>query len=168
MDSGDIIKQESLEILDEDNKETLTNKLSFLGRDLLLETLPSIIDGSNDRIVQDNSLVTYAYNIKRSDEHLLFNTSARDVFNHVRGLSPNPGCYVRVDNKSMKIFDGYITDDDSLGEVGVVSKIYKDGIGVNTLDKIYVITKLQMEGKKVCLAKDYINGKSNLLGVKYE
>lgn len=168
MDSGDIIEQESLEILDSDNKETLTKRLSFLGRDLLLKTLPSIIDQTNKRISQDTSLVTYAYNIKRSDEHLNFDMSSREVFNHVRALSPNPGCYVKIGSKTMKIFEGYISSDSSLGEASEVSKIYKDGIGVNTRDKIYVITKLQMEGKKVCSAKDYINGKSDLLGVKYE
>ena len=58
MDSGDIIVQEELDILDSDNLETLTNRLSILGRDLLLKTLPSIINNTNSRFSQDSSKVT--------------------------------------------------------------------------------------------------------------
>ena len=62
MDSGDIISQRSIPITDSDNVGILWDKLSLLGRDLLIDTLPSIIDGTNDRIKQDESLVTFGFN----------------------------------------------------------------------------------------------------------
>ncbi len=169
MDNGDIIKQESLKIDDSDNLETLTNKLSILGRDLLNKTLPSIFNKTNERIKQDEKEVIYAYNIKREEEHLDFSKSCKEVFNKVRALSPTPACYTKLNKKIVKIYDGYITNDKAKGIPGEIVKLYKDGIGVNTKDFIYVITSLQLEGKKKMLAKDYIRGcKDNLIGEIYE
>lgn len=169
MDSGDIIVQEELDILDSDNLETLTNRLSILGRDLLLKTLPSIINNTNSRFSQDSSKVTYAYNITHDEEHIDFNKSCRNVFNQVRGLSPNPGCYVCFHEKVIKVYNGYETKDVATGNAGMIAKIYKDGIGVNTQDYIYVITEIKLEGKKKMKTKDYLNGcKDKLIGEYYE
>ena len=169
MDSGDIIVQEELYILDSDNLETLTDRLSILGRDLLLKTLPSIINNTNSRFSQDSSKVTYAYNITHDEEHIDFNKSCRNIFNQVRGLSPNPGCYVCFHEKVIKVYNGYETKDVATGNAGVITKIYKDGIGVNTQDYIYVITEIKLEGKKKMNVKDYLNGcKDKLIGEYYE
>ena len=54
MDSGDIIKEREISILDSDNLDSLYEKMSYLGRDLLMETLPSIIAGTNERISQND------------------------------------------------------------------------------------------------------------------
>ena len=62
MDSGDIISQRETKILDLDTVESLHDRLSSLGRELLLDTLPSILDGSAKRVKQDADSVTYAYN----------------------------------------------------------------------------------------------------------
>ena len=67
MDNGDIISQREIKIEDSDNLESLHDKLSILGKELLLDTLPSIIDGTNDRIKQDENEITFAYNISRED-----------------------------------------------------------------------------------------------------
>ena len=71
----------SIPIENDDNLETLSNKLSILGRDLLLDTLPSIIDGSNDNIPQDEEKVVYAYNIKPEEEEIDFNNRSIDIYN---------------------------------------------------------------------------------------
>lgn len=65
MDEGDIITQREIPILDTDTASSLHDKLSVLGKDLLLETLPSIIDGTNSRTPQDSSLATYAFTLKK-------------------------------------------------------------------------------------------------------
>ena len=70
MDSGDIISQRETKILDLDTVESLHDRLSSLGRELLLDTLPSILDGSAKRVKQDADSVTYAYNIQREEEYL--------------------------------------------------------------------------------------------------
>ena len=167
MDSGDIIKQESIKITDEDNVGTIHDKLSVMGSKLLMETLPSIFDGTNDRFKQDESEVTFAYNIKREEEKIDFNKTARDVFNQVRGMYPFPVAYMIVNDEIVKICECKIGEKKG-GEVSTITSIYNDGIGVMCNDKEVIITKLKPSGKKEMSARDYLNGKRNekLLGVK--
>ena len=165
MDDGDIIKQSSISISDEDNVGTIHDKLSILGRDLLLETLPSIFDKTNDRIKQDESEVTFAYNIKREEEKLDFNKTAREVFNHIRGLYPFPVAYTTLDDEIIKVCSSRIGEVKK-GKPGEIVSIYKDGIGVMCSDREIIITKLKQTGKKEMNANDFINGrrKDNLVG----
>lgn len=167
MDDGDIIKQKSIEILDSDNVGTIHDKLSVMGRDLLLETLPSIFDGTNDRIKQDESGVTFAYNIKREEEHLDFNKSAREVFNHIRGLYPFPTSYMVINDEIIKVCESRIGDKKN-DNISTITSIYDDGIGIMCNDKEIIITRLKPSGKKEMSTRDYLNGKKkdSLLGVK--
>ena len=165
MDDGDIIKQESIEINDNDNVGTIHDKLSVLGRDLLFKTLPSIFDKTNDRIKQDESKVTFAYNIKREEEKVDFNESARTVFNKIRGLYPFPIAYTEFKGEIIKLCESRIGDNVS-GEPGEITHLYSDGIGIKCNDKEIIITRLKPSGKKEMSARDYLNGKRNekLLG----
>lgn len=167
MDDGDIIKQESIKITDEDNVGTIHDKLSILGRDLLLKTLPSIFNKTNDRIKQDEKEVTFAYNIKREEEKIDFNKTAREVFNQIRGLYPFPTSYATLNGEVIKICESKIGKEVS-GEIGQITHIYGDGIGVKCSDKEIIITRLKPSGKKEMNVKDYLNGKRNekLLGEK--
>lgn len=163
MDDGDIITQKSIDINIDDNVQIIHDKLSIIGRDLLLETLPSIFNNTNDRIKQDSSLVTFAYNIKREEEHISFNNDALKVHNTIRGLYPFPTGYVMFDGEVLKICSSRLGENVS-GEIGQITNIYKDGFGVKCADKEIIITKVKPSGKKEMLAKDFINGKRDLLG----
>ena len=166
MDDGDIIVQKSIDITDLDNVGTIHDKLSVLGSELLLETLPSIFNGTNPRIKQDESEVTFAYNIKREEEQLNFNKTAREVFNHIRGMYPFPVAYMTINDEIIKVCESRIGQT-SKGEVGTISNIYKDGLGIKCSDKEIIITRVKPSGKKEMSARDFINGrKDNLLGVK--
>ena len=167
MDDGDIIKQESIDITDEDNVGTIHDKLSILGRDLLLETLPSIFNKTNDRIHQDESEVTFAYNIKHEEEKLDFNKTAREVFNHIRGMYPFPVSFTTLDGEVIKVCESKIGENVK-GENGTITNLYKNGIGVKCSDKEIIITRLKPNGKKEMNASDFINGrrKDNLIGKK--
>lgn len=170
MDSGDIISQEEIPILDDDNLEKLHDKLSEIGAKLLIETLPSIIDGTNERIKQNLDEVTYAYNIKREEEHIDFSKSSRDVFNLIRGLSPVPSANAILDSKEMKIYDSYILDKEYEGVPSEIVDIIKDGIVVKTGDGAVILTSVKPFGKKKMDAKSYVNGygKDNLIGKVFE
>ena len=167
MDDGDIIKQESIKIEDSDNVGTIHDKLSVLGSELLLETLPSIFDGTNERIKQDESQVSFAYNIKREEEKVNFNKSSREVFNHIRGLYPFPCAYTEINGEIVKLCESKIGSNVS-GEVSTITNIYKDSIGIKCSDKEILITRVKPSGKKEMSARDYINGRkeSELKGVK--
>lgn len=165
MDTGDIISQEKIKIEDTDTVEILHDKLSVLGKDLLLKTLPDIIAGNITRVKQDESKVTFAYNIKREDEHVDFNQTAKDIYNLVRGLNSFPGAFAVLDDKIVKLYAGRIGNL-SKGTPGEIVDICKDGIVVSTKDYDYIITELKEEGKKKVSVKDYLNGKKKeeLLG----
>ena len=166
MDTGDIISQEAIPILDSDNLETIHDKLSILGTKLLLETLPSIFGETNTRLKQDPSKVTYAYNIKREEEHIDFNKTSREVFNLIRGLSPIPSSYAILFNEEMKILESKISDKTYNGVCGEIVEINKEGIVVKTKDSAVVLTKVKPFGKKTMDAYSYVNGisKDKLLG----
>ncbi len=158
MDTGDIISTKEYIISDTDNVGILHDKLSMMGKYLLKETLPSIINGTNSRTPQDNNLATYAYNISREEEHLDFNSSSKDIYNKVRGLYPWPKANTIINDQEVKILECFIGEKDSTLSPGTICEINKDNIGICTKDKIIYITKVKPFGKKEMNALDYING----------
>lgn len=170
MDTGDIISKVEVPILDSDNLESLHDKLSISGTKLLLDTLPSIFDGTNSKIPQDNSEATYAYNIKREEEHIDFNKDSRDVFNLIRGLSPIPGANAVLDGVEFKIYDSIIVESNYNGKPGEVVDIVKNGIVVKTGNGCVAITSIKPSGKSRMDASSYVNGigKDKLLGMVFE
>ena len=164
MDDGDIIAQKEIPIEITDNVGIIHDKLSILGRDLLLETLPSIFNKTNNRIKQDESEVTFAYNIKREEELIDFNKSALEVYNQIRGMYPFPVAYMTLDNEIIKVCESKIGESKK-GNIGTITNIYKDGIGIMCLDKEIIITRLKPSGRKEMNASDFINGrKAKLVG----
>ena len=166
MDDGDIISKKEVEITDTDTASTLHDKLSKLGSELLIETLPSIIEGTNERIPQNEREVTFAPIIKPIDEKLDFSKTSREIYNKIRGLNSFPGAYFILDGKRFKVWESIIVDEyfpNSLD--GEIIKIYKEGIGVKTNNGVIVLTQIQPEGKSKMNAKDYLNGiKESLIG----
>ena len=162
MDEGDIISQKEIPIEYDDTAESLHDKLAILGRDLLLETLPSIIDGTNTRTKQDTFSATYAPTIKREDERLDFSKSKREVYNQIRGLYSWPGAYCLFEGKILKVWEARETNNifNNLFN-GQITAIYDDGFGVKVDNGEIVFTKVQLEGKKKMPAKEFINGHSN-------
>lgn len=168
MDSGDIISTAETEIKDNDNLETLHDRLSIMGKDLLLKTLPSIFDRTNQRIKQNVEEVTYAYNITREEEHIDFSKTRKEIFNQVRGLNPTPGAYCLFNHEVLKVYDTEINSDDKVEDksIGEITTVYKNGIGVKVSDGELIITEIKPFGKKKMLVKDYLNGikKEELIG----
>lgn len=158
MDTGAIISQKEYQIKDTDNVETLHNILSKIGAELLIETLPSIIEGTNSKVPQNNLEATYAWNINREDEHLNFNKTAKEVYNQVRGLNPWPKAYSIINENEVKILECFIGNKESEFSPGTICEVNKDNIGICTKDKIIYITKVKPFGKKEMPALDYING----------
>ena len=166
MDDGDIITQSEIEITNTDTASTLHDKLSILGSKLLIETLPSILDGTNTRTAQELSEVTFAPIIKKEDEKLDFSKTSKEVYNKIRGLNSFPGAYFMLDGKRFKVWESMIADDYFPNYLdGEIVKIYKEGIGVKTHNGVIILTVIQPEGKGRMRAKDYLNGqKENIVG----
>ena len=166
MDSGDIISQREVDILPLDTLDTLSVKLKEVGSELLIDTLPSIIEGTNERKKQDADEVTFARIIKKEEELIDFDRPTEEVYNHIRGLSSVPGAYFEMNGKKVKAYSAKLGE--GKGEVGVINAVYKNGFGVGTADGEIIITCIKPEGKNKVSVQDYFNGikKETLLGVK--
>jgi len=166
MDTGDMIKKAEYKISEYDNVGTLHEKLSLIGADLLIETLPSIIAGTCERIKQNDDEATIARVIKREDEKLNFMDTSREIVNRIRGLNPWPLAYILIDGQEVKVLEAYIEEYDGYDCPGEIIDIRKDAIGIKSNDGIVYITKIKPFGKKIMLVRDYLNGvdKNSLLG----
>lgn len=165
MDAGDIIAQRSIPILPTDTSEVLFEKLSYVGRDLLLETIPRIVDGEITAVPQDEHLVSYAYNIKREEEHLDLSLTKKQIDAKMRAFTPEPLVYVMVEGEPMKIHRLKYLDDPLTDEVenGTIIDITKDQIIVKVGNGYIALLEVQLPGKKAQSVRDFMNGKGRTL-----
>lgn len=168
MDNGDIISQSEYQILENDNVGTLHDKLSKIGADLLLKTLPSILNGTNIRIKQEKSEVTFAYNIKREEERLDFHKKGREILNHIRGLNPWPLANFILEGLEYKVLEARFEPKEAKEEVGTIVEATKSTLGIVCQDGILYLEKIKPFGKKEMSIKNYLNGidKEKLVGKK--
>lgn len=164
MDTGDMIKKRSIPILEDDTYESLHDKLKTIGPDLLLETLPLILNGTNERIKQDNEEATYGYNIRREEEVIDFNLNVKEVYNKIRGLNPIPGSYFILNGKTVKVYGAKIIEGTYQNKKnGEIIKLEKDAILIKANDGIIAITDIKYEGKKRMLVKEFLNGNKEIV-----
>lgn len=167
MDTGDIIQSEEVLIEKDDTVGTLHDKLSVMGKELLLNVLNKYKDGNFPHVRQDDSEATYAPIIKREDELVDFNKTSLEIYNKIRGLNPFPVAYATLDGKVMKLYASSIKDNVYTSKKnGEIVRVYSDGIGVSTRDSEIVITEIKPEGKRKMSVKEYLNGidKESLVG----
>ncbi len=170
MDSGDIISQIVYKIEKEDNVGTLHDKLSVLGADLLIDTLPSIMNGTNERIKQDEEKVTFSYIIKREDECLDFSKAGVEIINKIRGLYPWPLANFKLNTNEIKVLEASFLPKNNNKETGLLIEIDKNHLGITCKDGIIYLEKIKPFGKKEMAIKDYLNGikKEELLNKKVD
>lgn len=159
MDDGDIISQSKISISKTDNVGSLHDKLSVLGAKLLEETLPRILNHTNERIKQDESEVTFAPTIKREDEHIDFNKNGEDIINLVRGLNPWPLSNAVVNDTEIKVLEVSFIKKEVTNVKEVI--ISKDKFGITCKDGIIYLEKVKPFGKNIMNIKDYLNGINN-------
>lgn len=168
LDAGDIISQITVPIEKEDHTGSMFEKLSTAGTRLLKETLPSIIEGTNDRIPQDEEQVTFARNISREQERIDWTKSALAIHNQVRGLHPWPVAYTTFKGENMKIWWTEEADADGTGRAGEIVSLAEDAIIVQTGQGTIAIKELQPAGKKRMAASDYLKGPKIQAGDLFE
>jgi len=169
IDTGNIIMSRSIEIEDNDNSLSLSNKLSLLGANLLIDTLPKIFEGENFDIPQDNEEATYVGMLKREDEHIDFNNSVENIKNQVRAFSPEPYAFINIDDTEYKISEVEIKKCD-VSKIGIIVEVNKDSFGITAKDGIVYIKRIKPSGKKEMSVKDFFNGfdKKSLLNKKVD
>ncbi len=166
LDAGDIISQQEIVIEDTDHTGSMFEKLSEVGRELLKATLPSIIDGTNPRIRQDESKVTYASNISREQERIDWSKEARTIYNQVRGLHPWPVAYTTFEDANFKIWWAQVGTTSNDREPGEVVAIHKDHFEIATGEGgSLAVYDVQPAGKKRMTAQEYLRGTGSKLQI---
>ena len=163
MDAGDIISQRSIPIEDTDDSGTMFKKLSLLGRDLLLETLPKLISGDVNPVAQDPDKVVFSPNITSEQEQIDFRLPARLIDAKVRGLRPAPLGNMVIDGLRTKIYDVTPLEEKTDLEPGKVVRVTKHQLVIAAGDgTTYQINKLKPAGKKAMDITSYLNGHKDI------
>jgi methionyl-tRNA formyltransferase len=167
VDTGNIILQQKVRIDVDETAGTLHDKLSGIGKNVVLETVKLIESGNVEIKPQDDSLASPAPKIFKEDCKINWDTPAEKTYNFIRGLSPYPTAWTTLDKKIVKIYLAGETGMKSTSEPGSIH-IDSKKIFVDTADKKLEITELQIEGKKRVFAVDFVNGLKNTSNLKFK
>lgn len=160
MDAGDMLAQATLPIEIDDDNASIFAKMSILGRDVLLETIPKLMTGKINAKKQDETKVVFSPTIKPEEEKLTLMMDAKQLDWKIRALRPAPGAYFpNMNGKRTKIWNITPLDiktKDPAGTVELVTKHELHVAGAN--GSIYKINELQPAGKPRLKVTDYLNG----------
>ncbi len=166
MDSGDIILQRRVKILDSDNTESLSLKLSVAGADLLLEAIGLIGNGETNFINQKEEEATFAPKLKKEDGIIDWTKSAVEIHNKVRAMYNWPGAFSNLSGRTVKIWQTHVVDSqpEGVNNPGEIIKIEPNGIFVACGKGMLRIKELQAEGGKRMPVSEYLRGHKIAVG----
>lgn len=173
MDTGDILRQETVPIDSTDNTATLTGKLVQVGIQLLLQTLPLWIERRIKPQKQDGSRATLCQMIERSDGHIIWTDDAESIYNRYRALYPWPGIYTYWKKKDdllrLKLLSiSYQKQNPQItNPLGTIFEI-GEKIGVQTTTGIIFLEEVQLEGKTPMAITEFLRGNDGFVGSNLE
>lgn len=163
MDTGPLLGQRTIIIEKNDNFESLHNKLSALGADLLSETLPKYLNGEIKPVAQNESEATYCQILTKEDGKIEWNKSAEEIERQVRAFTPWPGSFTYWDKKVLKILAVKQNKDNNNNNIGEVFKA-DEGLSIKCGKGTLEILELQLEGKNPMSSKEFLNGYAKIIG----
>jgi len=161
LDTGPMLSQAKVDILPDDTGQSLHDKLSQLGADLLVNTLPGYLSGTVQPVQQPDAGVTYAPQIKKEEGQIDWSDESKNIALLVRAFDPWPGTFTFWDGIQLKILAGYATNGSA--EPGAV--VDHDGkIAIGTGKGLFCPTKVQLAGKKAAEIDDFVRGRDTFVG----
>jgi methionyl-tRNA formyltransferase len=156
LDTGDILLQQEVGILDEDTAETLSPRLAAIGAELMVETLRGLADDSIKPQRQHDAEATLAPVLKKEDGRIDFNRSAQEIYNRLRGFQPWPGAFTTFRAKNLNISAATPGSEQCLpGQLSVMGDRLFVGCGGGTALELF---QVQPEGKKRMSVRDFVHG----------
>ena len=165
LDTGPILKQISCPINDNDTGATLHDKLANISAEHINETLKKIITNKLIPTNQDNEKATYAKKIGREDAKLDWNKPAIELERKIRAYNPVPVTHTNLKGIDMKIWEAKIKTSTSKLKPGTILN-EKLTLDIMTGQDLISITKLQLPGKKIISAKDFLNSHTDFVNRK--
>lgn len=174
LDTGDIILKEEVEIKKEDTTDTMFEKLSEIGSELLIKAIEKIENGTAKRIKQDDSIATYAEILKKEEAYISFEDTSKEILNKVRGMNGALTAKAIFENKIYKIYEIEIVEDNKIKKIEKENNvsltslepgkylITKNNIYVKSGDGVIELKKIQAPNKKKMSVHDFLLGNSTL------
>ncbi len=156
VDTGAILSQRSLPIATDDTAGTLSDRLSTLGANLLMETLPLYLSGGLVPQPQDETQATYAPMIKKENGLLNFSRPAIELDRQVRAYNPWPGAFTYWNSQVLKIRHAHVADAPK-GHPGQ-HVTFGDAPAITTEDGLLVIDELQLAGRNTQSGAAFLRG----------
>ncbi|AGU81155.1 methionyl-tRNA formyltransferase [Streptococcus anginosus] len=163
MDAGDMIARRAIPIEETDNVGTMFEKLALVGRDLLLESLPSYLAGDLKSVPQDKNQVTFSPNISPEEERIDWTKTNRQLFNQIRGMYPWPVAHTLLNGERFKIYEA--TPVEGAGQPGEILAIGKKELIVAAGESALSLKTVQPAGKSKMTIVDFLNGLGRQLSV---
>lgn len=164
LDTGDMLVKRSLSIFADETAGELHDRLALLGREAMDETLARLCAGTLVAEKQDDSLSTYASMMKKEDGLIDWQQSAGQIHNLVRGLNPWPAAYTELEGQTLKVSKTRCVEGE--GPAGSVLRADAEGVVVACGEGALSIGALQLPGKKMLEAGDFLRGKALEPGVQ--
>jgi len=155
LDAGDILSQREVEIREEDNAQTLHDRLAQVGAELLIETIPGFIRGEIEPRPQNHSQATYCPKITKEMGRIDWERSAGEIFNMVRAFTPWPGAFTHHRGKMVKLTE--VRPVEGKGRPGEVIEAGRRLV-VATGEGALEILKIKPEGRKEIGGDEFIRG----------
>lgn len=165
-DTGDMLLKKSITIADSETSQTLHDRLSILGAEVLIQTLKDLEQGNIRREKQQDEQSTYSPIIKKELGLIDWYKSATELERLIRGLNPWPSAYTYLDDKILKVWKAKTIKLTSSEEVGTIIKITKDTFTVITGEHALEIEEVQLQGKRRMTSEDFLRGYSLKIGTK--
>lgn len=157
IDTGHIIRQREVPILEDDNAGSLHDRMMEVGSGLVLGSVDLIDSGNVMLIAQDDAKSSHAPKIHHTDAHINWEREGNRIINLVRGMSPFPGAWTTLDGTQVKIFKAHKLSPEQNSPVGTVSTQDKK-LFIQSADSILEVLELQMAGKRKMKAAEFLNG----------
>lgn len=178
IDHGAIISQQSYSLsgVEGSKKYTtpkLSEELSGLGADLLIETLPNWLAGKIAPTPQDDSQASFTKTLKKEDGHINWQKSAKEIEQQIRAYTPWPGSHTfyssskaegRVEKLKLRILDAGATEKNYGREPGKIYLTDDGDLAIQTGSNVLIVKKLQLEGGKAMTEKDFLQGHKDIIG----
>ena len=158
IDTGDILLSTAVEIADEDTADSLHDRVSHLGADLLLETLRRMTAGTLYPTAQNHAGATYAPMLKKEDGRIDWTQPARQLDRFIRAMYSWPGAYCFLDDKRLKIFRALPLPVEHAAAPGTVIGGFADELRVATGAGALSILEIQGASGKRMAIRDFLRG----------
>ena len=166
LDTGNILLQRKVEIFPEENAGQLHDRLSFLGAEVLLETIERLKQGRLTSSKQEESEASYAPPLKKEDGVIDWEKPAEKIYNHIRGMNPWPGAFTYLEGEILKVFQAKHVIQGHPPEPGKVVKTSDEGILVGAGEGYVLLTEIQLENHKRMPAAVFLRGHPLIIGTR--